>query len=164
MDRASVRTAGKLSFHSPVLIAQRYFQMKNILPMALKTKVTGFDNPRVNRADRNLVDLIALDPVKVGHADLRETLPGIFGLTIPVGGMEPDGLEPRMPRGPNSPLLEYLALKPVRLRAIRSYRIIPVAVDIGIKQQDDGLTVMRQNSPKPYPAPFDWPAEKSGNS
>jgi hypothetical protein len=59
-----------------VLVTQGNFKMKNIFSVALKPEMAGFDDSGVDRAHRDLVDLLALDPEKIGVADLGGRLPG----------------------------------------------------------------------------------------
>ena len=45
--------------------------MEDLLAVALEAEVPGLDDAGVDRADRDLVDLLALDPVEVRDADDR---------------------------------------------------------------------------------------------
>ena len=69
MDRALVRAADQRPLHAAMLIAERDFQVKHVLAVALEAEVPRLDDARVDGADGDLVDLVALDAVEVGHAD-----------------------------------------------------------------------------------------------
>ena len=103
-----------------MLIAQRDFQVKHLLAVALKAEMARLDDAGVDRADRDLVNFLPLDAVKVHHADdgtlVRITAPGV--VTGPIRRVEPHRLEPRMPVGPHAELLGNLALEKVNLRDI----------------------------------------------
>ena len=65
------RAADEHALDAAVLVAERDLQVEDLLAVALKAEVPRLDDPGVDRADRHLVDLLALDPVEVHHADDR---------------------------------------------------------------------------------------------
>src|SRR6185503_15599835 len=87
--------------------------------VTLKPEVTGLDHTGVDRADRDLVNLVALDPVELGDADPGPRLPG---RRAGDGRLEPDRLEPRMADRHHARLLPDLALEQVDLGADRRDR------------------------------------------
>ena len=125
--RWMVRLSGppiKRSLDSAMLVAERDLQVEDVLAVALEAEVARLDDAGVNRADGDLVDLLAFDPEEVsrrrsaGSARPRRRPPGVVAGAV--GAMKPDRLEPGMPLGNDPPLLGDLALEPVRLRAVRA--------------------------------------------
>ena len=75
-----------------VLVAQGDLQVEHLLAVALEAEVARLDDPGVDRADRHLVDLLALDPVEVDHArpdGLRSVAPGVAAPAARTGGSGP---------------------------------------------------------------------------
>ena len=52
-----------------MLVAERDLQVKDLLAVALEAEMSRLDDAGVNRADRDLVDLLAFNPEEVGDAD-----------------------------------------------------------------------------------------------
>ena len=99
MDRALVRPADQRPLDAAMLIAERDFQVKHVLAVALKAKVSRLDHAGVDRADGDLVDLLAVDAEEVGHAGhdggADGPRPGVVSRAV--GGVEANRLEPGMP-------------------------------------------------------------------
>ena len=57
MNGALIGSANQRLLDAAVLIPQRNFQMKDMLAVALKTKMPRFNNSRMYRADRDLMGL-----------------------------------------------------------------------------------------------------------
>ena len=64
-----------------MLVAERDLQVKDLLAMALEAKMPRLDDAGVNRADRDLVNLLALDAEEIRDADdgvlARVPAPGV---------------------------------------------------------------------------------------
>ena len=107
-----------------VLVAERDLQVEDLLAVALEAEMPRLDDAGVDRADRDLVDLLALDAVEVGDADDRglARLPAPGVVARAVRGVEADRLEPGMPLGTDAVLLGDLPLEEVDLRAVGRQR------------------------------------------
>ncbi len=126
------RTADEVPLDAPVLVAERDLEVEHRLPVALEAKVARLDDPRVHGPDRHLVHLVALDPVVVHHSDHGRPGPRLDARgRATVRGMEPNGLQPRVPPRHAPVLLGNLALEQVHLRAIRRQRLEDVGLDPG---------------------------------
>src|SRR5262249_32980956 len=99
-----------------------------LLAVALETEMSRLDDARVNRADRHLVNLFALDAVEVRDANqgrlARLPAPGVLSGTI--RSVKTDRLEPGMAFRVNARLLGDLPLEEMNLRAIGRQRSEPV--------------------------------------
>ncbi len=71
VERALGRPADERPLDAAVLVAERDLQVEDLLAVALEAEVPRLDDAGVDRADRDLVDLLALDAVEVGDADDR---------------------------------------------------------------------------------------------
>ncbi len=69
MNSTFVRPAHEGRLDAAMLVAERDLQVKDLLAMALEAEMPRLDDPGVNRANRDLVDLFAFNPEKVGDAD-----------------------------------------------------------------------------------------------
>ena len=69
VKRALVRAADEGPLDAAMLVAERDLQVKDLLAVALEAEMSRLDDAGVNRADRDLVDLLAFDPEEVGDAD-----------------------------------------------------------------------------------------------
>jgi hypothetical protein len=117
----------KHSLDPAVLVAQRDLEMKYLLTVALKAEVPRFDDPGMNRPDRDLVNLFASNLVVVHHTNnrfhSRQSAPRI--VTGAVGRVETHGFEPGVTLGNESELLGDFPLEQVNLRAAWSERKEP---------------------------------------
>ena len=75
VDRALVRPADQRPLDAAVLVAERDLQVEDLFAVALEAKMARLDDAGVDRADRHLVDLLALDAVEVRDADDRASRP-----------------------------------------------------------------------------------------
>src|SRR5207244_435341 len=66
-ESGAVRAAKEHLLDRPVLVAEGDLQVEDLLAVALETEVPRLDDPGVNRPDRHLVHLVALDPEEVGE-------------------------------------------------------------------------------------------------
>src|SRR5207247_1512351 len=102
------------------LVAERYFQVKDLLAVTLKAEMPRLNDAGVDRADGHLVNLFPFHPVEIGDADdgrfPRRPPPRV--VTGTVRRMEPYRLEPGMPLGTNPILFGDLALEQVDLGAV----------------------------------------------
>ena len=114
-----------------VLVAERDLQVEDLFAVALEPEMPRLDDAGVDRADRDLVDLLALDAEEVGDADDRRfaRLAGPTRRARTVRGVEPDRLEPGMSLGTDPVLLGDLPLEEVGLRAIGGQRREAVRVE-----------------------------------
>ena len=71
VDGPLVGAADQGPLDPAVLVAQRDLQVKDLLAVALEAEMPRFDDARVNRTDRDLVDLLSFNPEKVRDADDR---------------------------------------------------------------------------------------------
>src|SRR5439155_18862262 len=71
VQRPLVRPAYQAALRPTVLVAQRNLQVEDLFAVALEAEVARLDDAGVDRADRDLVDLLALDTVILGDADHR---------------------------------------------------------------------------------------------
>ncbi len=105
-----------------VLITQRDLQVKDLLAMALEAEMPRLDHARVNRTNRDLVDLFPFNPEKVHDPNnrifARRPVPRVMAGSI--RAMKPNRLEPGMPFGTDAVLLGKLALEEMDLRAVGS--------------------------------------------
>ena len=95
--------------------------MNDALAMTLEAEVARLDDARVDGADGDLVHLFSFD-FEVVHDARNDRLgfrPAPRIVPGPVGGVEPDRLEPGMSFGKNAPLLRDLALEEMGLREVR---------------------------------------------
>ena len=69
VDGPLVRAADERPLDAAVLVAERDLEVEDLLAVALEAEVPRLDDAGVDRADRDLVDLLALDAVEVGDAD-----------------------------------------------------------------------------------------------
>src|SRR5271169_1837220 len=100
MDGSLTGSTHECPFNSPMLVAERYFQMKNLLAVTLKAEMAGLDDSSMNRAYRDLVNLFSRHREEISNACYRrrrQTVPG------PVWRMKSNRLQPRMPFGVNQP-------------------------------------------------------------
>ncbi len=118
--RPPVRPADERALDAAMLVAERNLQVEHLLAVALEAEMPRLDDARVDRADGDLVDFLALDAEELRHArqDFLVRLAAPRVAAGAVRAMEPDRLQPRMAFGPHAPLLGDLALEPVRLRAV----------------------------------------------
>ena len=64
-----------------MLVAERDLQMKDVFAVALEAEMAGLDDARVHGAHGDLVNLLTLDPVEIGHAhDARLALRAAEGI------------------------------------------------------------------------------------
>ncbi len=144
--RALVGAPDQGPLDSAVLIAQRDLQMKDLLAMALEAEVPRLDHARVNRTNRDLVDLFAFDPEKVRDADnrsfARRPVPRVMAGAI--RAMKANRLEPGMPFGADAVLLGKLALEQMHLRAVGRQRVKVVRVEGRRDDTQDGARACRR--------------------
>jgi hypothetical protein len=114
MYRAFSWSADQCRFDPSMLLAKRNLQMENPLAVALKAKMPRFDNPGVDRPDRDLVDFAPANGEEFSHSEGWR----VSGDGRPIRRMEPDRLAPRMTLRLDLPLLGNFALEPMRLRAL----------------------------------------------
>ena len=69
VDGARRRAAGERPLDPAVLVAERDLEVEHVLAVALEAEVAGLDDAGVDRPDRHLVDLVAVDAVEVGDPD-----------------------------------------------------------------------------------------------
>src|SRR5438552_10816152 len=74
VDGALVRAAGERPLHAAVLVAERDLQVQDVLAVALKTEMSGLDDPGVHGADGDLVHLLAFDPEEIHDARRTRSL------------------------------------------------------------------------------------------
>ena len=126
---ALVGPADERTLDPPMLVAQRDFEVEHLLPVALKAEVPGLDDPGMDRPDRDLVNLLASNPVVVHHPNNRPIsflpVPGIAARAI--GGVKSHRLEPRVPFRHNTELLGDLPLEQMDFRTVRGERREPVS-------------------------------------
>ena len=111
-DRARSRAADQRALDAAMLVAERDFEVEDLLAVALEPEMAGLDDARVDRADRDLMDLLAADLEKFGDAR--------------AAAREPDRLQPRMTFRPDAPLLRDFALEQLRLRTFGRQRGIRI--------------------------------------
>ena len=125
MNRPLVRPANKRPLHAAMLIAQRNFQMKHLLAVTLETEMAGLDDSRMDRADCDFVNLVAVDCEEIRDAGQRR-LAGRRVSRKTIGRMKTNRLQPRMTLRHHAPLFRDLAFKPVCLRALGRQRGIGI--------------------------------------
>ena len=131
MDRAFVRSAYKRGLDATMLVPERYLQVEDLLTVTLEAEMSRFDDSRVYRADRDLMDFLSAHGEEVGYSGERR-LGG--AIRRPIGRVEPDWLEPGMALRLNLPLLRDFALEPMRLRALERQarvRLVRLGADCG---------------------------------
>jgi len=87
--------------------------MEDVLAVALEAKVSRLNDAGVDRADRDLVNFLPFDSVKVGHSNdgACAPLPSPCIVARAVGCVETHRLQPRMAFGACAELLGNLALE-----------------------------------------------------
>src|SRR5664280_100088 len=107
-----------------MLVAQRYFEVKNLLTVALKTKVTWLNDARVHRSDGNLVNLFAVYPVKIHDPNLGSLLRSrAAGISFGSARFdETDRFEPWVALWDDTPFLGDFAFEKLNLRTFRGHR------------------------------------------
>ena len=112
------RPPDERALDAAVLVSERDLEVEDLLAVALEPEVPGLDHAGVDRADRDLVHLVSLDPEEVRHArrdrGVRRPAPGVVARTIRV--VVTHRLQPGMPLEPHAELLGDLALEEMRLR------------------------------------------------
>ena len=113
-----VGTAEERLLDPAVLEAEGDLEVEDALAVALEAEVPRLDDPRVDRADGDLVDLVPLDAEEVadGGQDRLALLPPPRVVARTPRRPVADRLEPRVPLGPEAELLGHLPLEEVRLR------------------------------------------------
>ena len=96
---------GQECFHAAALVAEHDFQVQDLFAVALKPEVAGFNHTGMHRPDRDLMNFLALDPVKIIRLAV---LPPII--------TSADWSQPRVIFGDDPGLLEELALEIVYAR------------------------------------------------
>ncbi len=116
--------AEERALDTPVLVAERDFQVEDLFPVALEAEMPRLDDTGVDRTNRHFVDLVPLDTVEIGDADNRGLvrLPSPRIVARPIGSMEPHRLEPRVAFRADAILLGDLPLEEMHLRAVRRHR------------------------------------------
>ena len=66
---SAVGPADQGALDAAVLVAERDLEVEHVLAVALEAEVARLDDAGVHRADRDLVDLLALDAEEVRDAD-----------------------------------------------------------------------------------------------
>src|SRR6266705_2659740 len=94
MDCALAGPSHECPLDSPMLVAERYLQMKDILAVTLETEMAGFDDSRMHRADSDFVDLIPGHCEEIG--DSRNWC-WSYAVARSVGRVKSNRLQPRMP-------------------------------------------------------------------
>src|SRR5205807_6855427 len=107
-----------------VLVAQRDLEVEDLFAVALEAEVPRFDHAGVNGTNRDFMDFLPFDPVKIGDADegMFARFPAPRIVAGAVRGVKADRLEPGMPLGTNPVLLGKLPLEEVDLRAVWGQR------------------------------------------
>src|SRR5690242_1777097 len=85
-----------------MLVAQRDLEMQHGFTRALETEVAGLDDPGVDRADGNLMNLRPLNPIEIANCRSKAMV-------------QPNRFEPRMPGGHEPVLLPDFAFEEVSL-------------------------------------------------
>ena len=159
VDRALVRPADQRVLDPAVLIAEGDLEVEDVLAVALEAEVPGLDDPGVDRADRHLVDLVALHAVEVRHADQggfaarsREGL-----MAGPLGSVVANRLEPRVAARAQAELLGDLALEQVHLGAGGGQRLERVALHAGPAEVQTRRAGRRRARPPGPPPPDPGP-------
>ncbi len=132
MERSPRRPADHRLLDSPVLVAQGDLEVEDFLAVALEAEMAGLDDAGVDRADRDLVHLLALDAVEVADArsDRRARLARCAQASRPVPERDvAQRLEPGVADRLYSVLLRDLALEGLGLRTERRQRRIVVALN-----------------------------------
>src|SRR5258708_31434998 len=112
MDASLVRTAAQRRLDAPMLVAERDFEMKHALAVAVETEMPRLDDTRMHRANRDFVHLSS------GYLEELDVLDR-FSAT-----REANRLQPRVALRRNAALLGDFALEAMRGGAIRSERRI----------------------------------------
>ena len=101
--RRAMRPARERLLDAAMLVAERDFQMQHFLAVALKTKMARLNDARVNRPDRDFVNLAAFHAEKISVRRMVAVLPA-------------HGFQPRMAFGHEAVLFPDFALEQMRLR------------------------------------------------
>src|SRR5260370_27240526 len=131
MDCALAGTSHECPLNSPMLVADRYLQMKDILTVTLKTEMAGIDDSRVHGAHRDFVNLGSGHREEIG--DTRNWCWG-YAVARPVRRVKSNRLQPGMPFRMNLPLLCDLTLEPMSLRAFERQAWVRL-VDFGAENR-----------------------------
>ena len=99
-----------------MLVSERDLEVKDLLAMALEPEMSRLDDTGVNRADRDLVDLVSFNSEEVGDADQWVLVwpPAPRVVAGAVRTVKANRLEPGMAFGTEPVLLGHFALEEVR--------------------------------------------------
>jgi hypothetical protein len=103
VHRRAMRSAEKSFFNAAMLVAKCDFQMQHFLAVTLKTEMARLNNARVNRPDRDFVNLAAFDAKE-------------FSIRRMIAVLPPHRLQPRKTFGHQAVLFPNFALEQMRLR------------------------------------------------
>ena len=141
------RPAHEGPLDAAMLVAERDLEVKDLLAVALEPEVPGLDHAGVDRADRDLVDLVPFDPEEISHSGrdpgVRRPAPRVVALAIRM--MEPHRLQPRMSLEPDAVLLGDLALEEVRLRDLGHDRLERRSVRRRARDEQAPVRVVREH-------------------
>src|SRR5216683_3108732 len=132
MDCSLRGASHECSFNSPMLVAKRYLQMKNIFAVALEAEMAGFDDSRMHWADRDFVNLGSGHREEISDSRYRCWR---YAVARPVGRVKSNRLEPGMPLRMNLPLLGDLTLEPMSLRAFERQAWVRLT-DLGAENRE----------------------------
>ncbi len=103
VDRCAVGAAWQRFFHTAMLVTQGNLQVQNVLPCALESEMSRFDNARVDRANSNFMNFTTVDAKELAIGGC---------VAIPASHR----LEPRMPVRFEAMLFPNFTFKKVGLR------------------------------------------------
>jgi hypothetical protein len=130
-----------------MLVAQGNLEVEDVLSVALKSEVTGLDDPGMNGADCDLVNLVPLDAIEIHDTGDRNvalwSLPRVVSFAPRTN--EAHRLEPRMPVGHDAPLFRDITLEQVHLRTFRRHRREAVTLEHGDGDFDESDSIVREH-------------------
>jgi hypothetical protein len=140
------------TLNATVLITKGDLKMQDLLAMALKAEMTGFNHARMHWPDGDLVNLLALHSIKIHDPYAGLILRGLVpNIDIRLARLDKaDRFEPGVAFGNEAPLLGDFALKKVHLRTIAGHRGKLAAVDQRTSNVEQTLTVAGENAKQPH--------------
>ena len=146
-QRSLRRPPDERPLDTAMLVAEGNLEVEYLLAVTLEPKMPRLDHARMNRADRDLVHLVARDPEEVRHArrdrGVRRPAPGVVAGTI--GVVVPHRLKPGVPLERHAVLLGNLALEEMRLRDLRDEGRKGSSVAVRARDGESPVRIVREH-------------------
>jgi hypothetical protein len=130
-----------------MLVPQGNLEVVDVLAVALKSEVTGLDDPGMNGADGDLVNLVSLDAIEIHDTDNGDVAFWSFPRVVSFAPRtnEAHRFEPRMPVRRDAPLFRDVTLEQVDLWTFRRHRREAVTLEYGSGDFDESICIVRED-------------------